>query len=393
MKYLFFALLTTQSLYALDVSCDPTSTEHLPTVQNEPEELINALVNREFDPCAQDIQPARSVEQLCQRSPRDFQAQLCKKEGRMGFANNKGLFGLPTGVCWWHSQFHRNATYLAAFNPDKPKLDPSNREERRELRRIIRKIANRREMVEIPGYSSLHEFTSDPEIERLVQRRLQNWMAQDSFLKMQWVNGMTIPNTYTSRSPEYYTQQMGWILDPFKDHENERINRRAQRKFERKTYNSEETQERRRERTLEHQSGEVEDLFSSVNDRDEVGYITLQYPGVMAHAQIVFDAEKRTNEDGTVEYHFKVQDSNYQSDTYAGPNSWEKNAYSRIKYKDGVWYMKAYGNGLGNLSEGDYEPINIAVHKEKQFNRIDRVYTEQCGSPLFPVSDEEEDTE
>lgn len=381
---LFLSLLSLLS-FGANVSCDPGSTEHLPEVQNSPEDLVNSVENREFDPCSQDIKPAQSIEQLCERKARDFQAMLCKKEGRMGFQNNKGLFGLPTGVCWWHSQFHRNATYLAAFNPDKPKLDPNNRDDRRKLKKLIRKISNRREMVEIPGYSSLQEFTSDPEIEKLVQKRLQKWMAQDSFLKMQWVNGLSIPDTYTKRSPEYYTKQMGWILDPFKDHKDERINRRAQRKFERKTYKSEEQEQKKRERTLAHQGPEVEELFDRVNNKDEIGYITLQYPGVMAHAQIVFDAEKITNDDGTVEYEFKVQDSNYQATVWE--DKWSKNSYSKIKYKDGVWYMRVYGNSA--IGEGDYEPINIGVHKTRQLNKIDRVYTEQCGSPLFSTETKE----
>ena len=42
---------------------------------------------------------------------------------------------------------------------------------------------------------------------------------------------------------------------------------------------------------LAHQDDEVKELFNMVNN-DQVGYITLQYPGVMAHAQIVFDAKK-----------------------------------------------------------------------------------------------------
>lgn len=387
MKFSFlFSIFFMANLYAINVACDPESTEHLPDVPAESSGLINNLENRDYDPCENNIEPARSIAQLCERSPRDFQAMLCSKQGRMGFSNNKGLFGLPTGVCWWHSQFHRNATYLAAFNPDKPKLDVNNRDDRRELKRIIKKIAKRKEMVEIPGYSSLKEFTEDPAIEELVQKRLQKWMAEDSFLKMQWVNGLSIPDTYTKKSPEFYTKQMGWILDPFKDHEDERINERAQRKFERKTYKSEEQELRKREKTLRHQQGEVEDLFASVNDRDEIGYITLQYPGVMAHAQVVFDAQKITQEDGSVEYEFKVQDSNYQHPAYE--DKWSKKSYSKIKYKDGIWYMKVYGKN--NITDGDYEPINIALHKERQLDKINDLYLENCGKNLFETEEDSE---
>tara|TARA_B100001971_G_C18268046_1_gene596749 strand:- start:197908 stop:199074 length:1167 start_codon:yes stop_codon:yes gene_type:complete len=385
-QVLFFLFIFTSSAFAMNVSCDPASTEHMPEVPVESSGLINNLENREFDPCAVNIEPAKSKAELCARTPRDFQAMLCTKKGRMGFSNNKGLFGLPTGVCWWHSQFHRNATYLAAFNPEKPKLDPNKKEDRRELKQLIKSIAKRKGMVEIPGYASLKEFTEDPEIEKLVQKRLQKWMAEDSFLKMQWVNGLSIPDTYTKKSPEFYTKQMGWIIDPFKDHGDEKINARAQRKFERRTYDSEEEEQRKREKTLRHQNEEVVDLFESVNDRDEIGYITLQYPGVMAHAQVVFDAEKITNEDGTVEYEFKVQDSNYQHPAYE--EKWSKKSYSKIKYKDGIWYMKVYGKN--NITDGDYEPINIALHKERQLKKINDIYLEECEQSLFPSEDEAE---
>lgn len=377
MQKIIILLLLVQSVSAIEVTCGADYKELLPTLDNGEQELVVALENRDFDPCEKIVEAPKSKEEMCSKDARFFQQLLCMKEGRMGFSNNKGLFGLPTGVCWWHSQFHRNANYLSYYNPDKPKIDTSTRAGKKELKKLINKIIKTKEIVEIPGYSNLKEFTEDPEVEKIVQKKLQGWMAKDSFLKMQWVNGLIVPDTYTKKSKEFYTQQNGWILNPFKEYDDPKIKERAIRKFERKTYKSEEKEKRKRDKTIAHQDGEVTELFDIVTN-DQVGYITLQYPGVMAHAQIVFDA-KKTMRDGIVEYEFKVQDSNYQTGNY--DSQWSKKSYSQIKYRDGIWYMRASGSEIGKVN--NYEPINIAVHKNNQLEKVNDIYIKECGKPLF----------
>ena len=75
----------------------------------------------------------------------------------MGFNNIKAFF-LPTGVCWWHSQFHRAATYQAYYNPDKPKIDLSTKEGQIQMKDLVKDISRFRRPVEIPGYKNLKEF-------------------------------------------------------------------------------------------------------------------------------------------------------------------------------------------------------------------------------------------
>ena len=132
----------------------------------------------------------------------------------MGFDNAGGLFGLGTGVCWWHSQFHRFATYQAYYSPKKKKLNPDNPEDKKKIKDIFNKIIRKKGPVEIPGYSSLFEFTRDPKIEALLQKRLQNWMAEDSFLKMQWYKGLTTPETYAKKDPAYYNKDRSRFMYP-----------------------------------------------------------------------------------------------------------------------------------------------------------------------------------
>jgi hypothetical protein len=341
------------------------------------EELVNKVSNRDYDPCNQSVEPAKSKKDLCSKPPRYFQSLLCQKNGKMGFQNKKGLFGLPTGVCWWHSQFHRNATYLAHFAPEKPKLDPSKRKDKRKIKKLLDSIIKMKSLTEIPGYSSLREFTEDPKIEKLLQKRLQMWMGKDSFLKMQWMKGLTIPNNYTSKAEDYFMQQRGYKYDPDKDHGSDKLNAKAQRQFERKTYNSKQKELKAKEKTIEDQQEEINKLFESVNHKNQISFITLQYPGVTAHSQVVFDAKKNIV-DGETVYDFKVQDSNYQGDTRE--SKWGKKSYSQIRFKDGVWYAKSQ---QGVMNDDYYEPINIKVNYTNQLEKINKLYQQECSKSLF----------
>jgi hypothetical protein len=308
---------------------------------------------------------------------RDFQSLLCNKKNKMSFSNKGGLFGLPTGVCWWHSQFHRNATYLTYYSPNKKKLDPENKEDKKKLKKIIRNIAKRKKIVEIPGFNSIREFTADPKNEKLIQKYLQAWMAEDSLLKMTWVNGLVVPKNYTHKSKKYYMEQRKNRSDPFKDLGSEKLNKKAQRQFERQTYKDQESEDKAKARTLKHQQKEVDKLFKNVSTKNEISFITIQFPSIEAHSQIVFDA-KKIIVDGQMVYDFKVQDSSSQGNQYENP--FLDNSYSQIRYKDGIWYHRL---DTGTMDNAAYAPINIAVHNDRKLKRIQKVFKSECNKELF----------
>jgi hypothetical protein len=71
----------------------------------------------------------------------------------ISFRNAGGL--LNEGVCWWHSEWTRNAIYLAVLDPSAPK--PTTLQ----AFAIMDNIMNSREVTVIGGYSSISDFTKD----------------------------------------------------------------------------------------------------------------------------------------------------------------------------------------------------------------------------------------
>lgn len=173
----------------------------------------------------------------------DFMRQ---RSNLLSNANEGGLFGLQTGVCWWHSRLQRRMSYLADFRPDLPK--PSEKE----VKKILRKIKRGKKVVTIPGYANLAEFSN--EHASLIQKSLNAWIFGDSFLRQQWVNGL---KGKSNISPE-----------KMKDH-------------------------------LEKMYGDFQEAGGPVVQM-------LQMPGVMAHAWILNDMKKVSE----TEYQVEVIDSN-----------------------------------------------------------------------------------
>ena len=95
---------------------------------------------------------------------------------------NQGGIG-NGGVCWWHSRFQRAAWYLARFAPTMP------RPTAREARALIRRIAARNEVVEIPGFSDLRRFTSAYRAE--LQKELNTWQIRDGLLNQAYLRGLS----------------------------------------------------------------------------------------------------------------------------------------------------------------------------------------------------------
>ena len=125
---------------------------------------------------------------------------LRKRENLFNHANEGGLFGLQTGVCWWHSRLQRRMTYLADFRPDLPK--PSEKE----VKKILRKIKRGKKVITVPGYKNLAEFSDDHA--PLIQKSLNAWIFGDSFLRQQWVNGLKGKTTLSPEKMKVHLEKM-----------------------------------------------------------------------------------------------------------------------------------------------------------------------------------------
>jgi hypothetical protein len=189
--------------------------------------------------------PPTSREQYCElaRDLSSFKALAADTDNLLAFTNYGGL--LDGGVCWWHSRFQRAALLLAVYRPDLPR--PSDKE----AGKIIDAIAGKKRVVEIPGFSSLREFSAA--YEDRIQARLEKWQKVDGFLKQYWIDGLW---GSTSQAPEKLAETM-------------------------------------------------DRLYERVETRHEIVYAKLQMPGIVSHSLLVLSME-RTG-DG---YAISVLDSN-----------------------------------------------------------------------------------
>jgi hypothetical protein len=105
-------------------------------------------------------------QQFCQGNPRNISLRLLPRSERdtrstlntwamdntLAFENPPGPVG--GGMCWLHSRLQRQFTYLANYQPTRP------RPTQEEAQRIINRIVNREGVTEIPGFSNLSEFSA-----------------------------------------------------------------------------------------------------------------------------------------------------------------------------------------------------------------------------------------
>lgn len=162
----------------------------------------------------------------------------------LGFKNGGGIGG--EGVCWWHSRFTRAALYLAYFVPDAPRPDAHA------LRRILRGLMAADEVVAIPGYRTMEEFSRDKQAE--IQQRLERAQILEGIFQFCWVNGLA---GLTKVSPE-------------------------------------------------HMKALMDKIYVAVRD-DGISYVKLQCPGIASHAWLMTAMEPRP--DGG--YHCWFLDSNW----------------------------------------------------------------------------------
>jgi len=425
-----------------DVACEADSISTFDAKTGNIFIILNSINNRNYDPCKVKMVTPTSKKELCSMSGRDFQSLLCTQEGNMGFANEGGLFGLPTGICWWHSQFQRQATYLAYYNKTAKKLNPDNKKDKQKIKKIFNQIIRRKGPVEIPGYASLFEFTSDPKIKKLLQRRLQDWMAVDSFVKMEWFKGIFIPENYSKKEGDNYRKgkysyqpygakyekdmiqlaveeveqktfsseieklqaiekKVSQTKEKIKMKQNgyEKMVRihyskkysghalevkvlstkvKGEKQYNRNTYKNDELRIKEKEKTIKHQMKEVNKIFEQVNTDNEISYITIQNTGIAAHAAIILDAKKIINPDtGKEEFEFKVQDSNYATESSTSRN-FNSRPFSRIKFADGKWSSDSLGAGSFY-----HQNFNVKVHNARKLNMVNKTFEKQCGKSLF----------
>lgn len=188
-------------------------------------------------------------ERFCdKRAQPDFALEsLLDTPSRISFRNQGGIAN--GGVCWWHSRFQRNAAYLVQFEPSKPAPTP------REAKKIIDKIRKGKEVVEIPGYRSLFEFSID--YKKQIIKELEAWQRTDGFINQAWIQGL-----------------------------------RGKSKVEASKLHD-----------------MMDELYESASN-NEIVFQVLQIKGITAHAWLVIGMDKF--EDG---YNLKVIDSNFPAET------------------------------------------------------------------------------
>lgn len=119
--------------------------------------------------------------EFCAMTAQDYKDLLMKSENHLAFVNQGGIGG--QGVCWWHSMFTRNATYLAIYRPELP------RPTRSQAHKIIEDISANRGVVDIPGFRNLEEF-SDVHRDQ-IQAALNAGQIVDGGILFGWVRGVT----------------------------------------------------------------------------------------------------------------------------------------------------------------------------------------------------------
>jgi hypothetical protein len=345
-----------------------TSSLFLTTLVSEPDESqknISRTISSEERNCTGDgfwyydhsNENPTSQEEYCSKNAKSMIRRFCFLSGRLGYSNNGGLLGLPTGVCWWHSQFHRNMTYLSYFDPSDTK-DISDDE----FKDILKKIS-KYEVVKIRKYKSFFDLISDekfPERKTILKKFLQNKMAVGT-LKGEFFRGF-----------------------------NGKANKVVKKPF-------------RIEEQREDQKKEFAEVYQLVRNADpnkiEPAYVLIQHPGLDAHSAIVYDAEivKRNQYQDLMIY---VQDSNYQTDNGRGRliyvfdeesaqwfNESEYKTLQQYRENNTPFVIIRAGTTLDvnrpKVNEVGSQSWTIKVQREKDNDKINDAFKAFCDRDLF----------
>lgn len=178
-----------------------------------------------------------------------FQSLLLNEKNRLDFFNPSGP--LDIGLCWWHSRLQRNATYLCYYDPHK------DAPTKREAKKIVKRIISAWDVVEVPGYTCLNEFSSD--FYDIFTKELGKWQIIDSFFLFQWIRGL---KGKPQQNEEDFTKTL-------------------------------------------------RELYQYVNRDHKIAYVMQQIPGFDAHAFLIPHISKTDDE-----YTVAIVDSNYPNNTF-----------------------------------------------------------------------------
>jgi hypothetical protein len=145
-----------------------------------------------------------TVQRFCDQrvDSESVRAVMMRSENRLAFRNQGGL--VNGGVCWWHSRFQRNATYLTQFRPELPRPDE------KEARKLIHDIRLGKKIIEIPGFGNLRDFSIRHR--DLIQDQLNDWQLSDAFVRQQWLVGL-FAGGGTQNSAERLKERMDELFD------------------------------------------------------------------------------------------------------------------------------------------------------------------------------------
>lgn len=224
------------------------------------------------------VTPSQNIDQFCvDRGNARFAKDLTRSAGNlMAFSNRGGIAN--GGVCWWHSRFQRNALYLTIYNPQKKRPTED------EAAKIIEKIRDGKDVVEIPGYRSFSDFTTYHQTQ--IQRELEKWQKSDGIVKFNWLIGLSGDNVVTS-------EKMKEMMD---------------------------------------------ELYDYVENQGHIAYQKLQIKGVTAHAWLVINMKKTARG-----YDLETLDSNFPMRTNVYRYTEGMSSFNHYHYGQFTPYLERKG--------------------------------------------------
>lgn len=363
----FLVLITTLTLhfplYAQDMSCQEET--EVTTNLHSFEEVSNRLIYKDLPSNCEDVNSQNynsgnvnplSFESYCALDAKQMLQRLCYRQGRLGQENEGGLFGLQTGVCWWHSQFHRKTNYLTFFEPDnKQKISDED------FLELVKNIDHYK-VTKIPGYKSFTDMVLDPQFpnrRKILKKFLQEEMGRGS-LGFEWTHGFE--------------------GKPNRAHLGKGV-----------------------ERQRENQLKEIDQMMKSLKNinpsKVKPVYTMVQYPFVMAHAFIIYDIES-FKVDGLTNYRIRVQDSNYQDNSYGervyvfdnktaqwfSDSAYKELEEVRTSQKPFVIHRE-WTNRNPPVPAGAKKILSqqwtLHIQREKDNDKINKSFEEVCGKKLF----------
>ncbi|RYZ92499.1 MAG: hypothetical protein EOP06_04115 [Proteobacteria bacterium] len=180
-----------------DGDIDAGEANHMRANEAALEKSLKVLSQLEgSDLAKKTVLSAQSKSQFChdQKDPSTARALLFDSDNFLDFSSKGGIdLGKgPIGLCWWHSEFTRNAAMLAYFEPTDVDGHPISKPTAIEAKLIAESIMAGKEVVRVPGYKNLREFSRDFEA---ILRRVIAKAQVGSILKLRFFDGLTGSST------------------------------------------------------------------------------------------------------------------------------------------------------------------------------------------------------